>query len=153
MKSSSTVSHAGNESGNIVTMYIKRGVFIMLAMFVLSGCLYVEPTYDYRNDVVGYYQVEEYSHTYNDEIHYYIDIAKSGYSSDAVTISNFYAANISVKAYVSYDKLTIPFQVVNGYEIEGTGTIYGSKLKMNYSVKDRYENDPTDFCEVNAYLN
>ena len=41
-----------------------------------------------------------------------------------VYIENLYTDGLSVYALVSYDAITIPFQVIDGYEIEGAGTIY-----------------------------
>jgi len=119
----------------------------------LSACdvYVVEPVRDVRDNVTGYYQVEEYSNTYHDYTYYSIDIYKNNYASREVYISNFYAANIKVYAYVEYDRITIPYQVVNGYEIEGTGRVVNGEIRFNYSVNDLTEYSYTDFCDTRAW--
>lgn len=92
--------------------------------------------------------MEEYSETFNDYTYYSVHITKDYSSNDRIYLKNFYGANISVYAYVDYTKITIPNQVVNGYEIEGVGTLQGSNLSLNYRVKDLYHYSATDFCET-----
>lgn len=134
-------------------MDMKKLLPIIIVALVATACdIYVvEPRYDKRDSILGRYSVEEYSETYNDYTSYTFWIEKS-YAYDEIRISNFYAADISVIAYVDYDKITIPLQVVNGFEIEGTGTIYASKLHLSYSVRDKYQNAPTDFCQTDAWF-
>ncbi len=110
----------------------------------------VEPRYDVRDKVVGKFYVDEYSQTFNNYASYTIHISKSIYYYNEISIDNFYASGIRVKAHVSYSKITIPYQVVNGYEVEGTGTIYGNNISLTYSVRDIYHTSPTDFCNVDA---
>jgi hypothetical protein len=76
---------------------------------------------------------------------------KNRYSSTEIYLNNFYAHNTQVYAYVNSHRITIPFQVSNGYEIEGSGTIYGSELRFDYRVRDIYHNTFTDYCEAIAY--
>jgi hypothetical protein len=111
----------------------------------------VEPRYDPRDKIVGYYEVEEFSKTYNDITHYSIHIYKSGYYGE-VFLDNFYAADLRVYAILDYDRITIPFQIVDGYEIDGAGSIHGNELDLNYRVKDRYNNSRTDYCETTAWF-
>ena len=84
----------------------------------------------------------------NDYTYYSVRISKDNYSNRRIYLNNFYGANVQVYAYVDYTKITIPSQVVDGYEIEGTGTLHGSDLSLNYRVKDWYHNSVTDFCET-----
>ena len=130
---------------------MKRLFLFGLLALVISGCDFyvVEPAYDSRDRITGHYDAEEYSETYNDRIYYSIYIAKSA-SRDRVYIDNFYGSDIRVFAIVDYDRITIPYQVVDGYEIEGVGTFYGHYLSLNYRVKDIYNNSYTDFCETEA---
>ena len=122
-----------------------------LVLFATSCSFYdVEPRYDDRNKFVGYYDVEEYSETYNDVTRYEISISKSRYDRE-IYIDNFYAADIRVYATVSFDDIRIPFQVVEGYEIEGTGTFYRGELTLNYRVLDLYDNSGADYCETVAW--
>jgi hypothetical protein len=125
---------------------------IVLIALIVSACdVYVaEPRYDTRDKVIGRYDVEEYSETYNQISAYSIYVRKSGYNRE-IYINNFYASNIRVYAYLDYDRITIPFQIVDGYEVEGAGTVYGSSLSMHYRVKDTYTNSYTDFCATDAW--
>lgn len=131
---------------------MKRLVFFAL-LIGLSGCefYYYEPVYDSRDRIIGRYDVEEYSETFNDYTSFTVWIERSNNYTDEVWIDNFYAVNISVRAVINYDKLTIPRQVVNGYEVEGVGTIYASRISLSYRVKDLYNNTRTDFLEATAY--
>ena len=106
----------------------------MLIALIVSSCdVYdAEPRYDARDKVIGRYDVEEYSETYNQITAYSIYVGKSGYNRE-IYIDNFYASNIRVYAYLDYDRITIPFQIVNGYEVEGAGTVYGSSFKYALS--------------------
>jgi hypothetical protein len=122
-----------------------------LLALAISGCdIYVvEPAYDSRDRITGHYDAEEYSETYNDLIFYSIYIVKAA-TRDRVYIDNFYGSDMRVLAMVDYDRITIPYQVVDGYEIEGVGTFYGHYLSLTYRVKDIYSNSYTDFCETEA---
>ena len=123
--------------------------FVALLMMVSACDVYVvEPRYDARDRILGQYDVEEYSETYNDLSYYTMYITKSG--SSEIYIDNFYASDIRVYAYLDYDEITIPYQVVNGYEIEGAGTSHGSSLSLSYRVTDTYDDSYTDFCETTA---
>jgi hypothetical protein len=125
--------------------------FTALVVIATSCTFYdVEPRYDDRNKFVGYYDAEEYSKTYNDVTFYEIRISKSHYDHE-IYIHNFYAADIRVYATVSFDDIRIPFQLVDGYEIEGTGRLHHGELSLNYRVKDLYEHSVTDFCETIAW--
>ena len=132
---------------------MKRTLSVVFIALVAGACDFyvVEPRVDWRDRVVGRYQVDEYSHTYNSYTFYSIRILKSG-GYDHIHIDNFYNSGMRIRAYISYDKITIPYQIVNGYEIEGVGTVYGSSIDLSYSVKDLYQPLPTDFCETEAYF-
>jgi hypothetical protein len=125
---------------------------IVIVALVTTSCdIYVdEPRYDARDKITGRYDVQEYSETYHQTTSYSFYVGKSGYNQE-IYIDDFYATNIRVYAYLNYDRITIPFQVVNGYEVEGTGTVYGSSISMHYRVKDTYTNSYADFCETDAW--
>jgi hypothetical protein len=131
-----------------------RLLFLATSLFLIScDILIVEPRIDVRDRVIGSYQIDEYSRTYNDYVQFYVYIRKSGGSySDNIVIENFYNTNTDVRAEIVGDKIYISRQVVNGYEIEGVGTIYYDVIRFNYSVKDLYYNSPVDFCEAKAWL-
>ena len=131
---------------------MKKLIYLFL-LIGLSSCefYYLEPVYRERERILGSYDVEEYSETYNDYTHYSIWIDKSYSHSNEIYIENFYGADIRVYATISYDRITIPRQVVNGYEIEGVGTVYGDEIDFSYSVRDLYSGTRTDFCEATAW--
>jgi hypothetical protein len=131
-----------------------RLLFLAASLFLIScDILIVEPVYDVRDQVIGSYKVDEYSQTYNERVRFYVYIRKSGGNySDNVVIENFYNTNRDVRAEIVGDKIYINRQVVNGYEIEGVGTIYYDVIRFNYSVKDLYYNRPVDFCEAKAWF-
>jgi hypothetical protein len=133
---------------------MKALIFAMVSALMLTSCFNdesVNSSYDYRDNVVGYYEVEEYSQTYNDKTYYDIDITRSSFR-DEVYIHNFYASDISVRATINYERIRIPYQVVDGFEIEGSGIVRGNRIDFTYSVKDRYSHSATDFCETTAWL-
>jgi hypothetical protein len=132
---------------------MKTIVTLCLLTLAFSACTFenVEPRFDPRDRIVGHYEVEEYSETFHDFTYYSLHISKSRYEQE-IWLDNFYAADISVYAVVSHDRITIPYQVKDGYEVEGVGTVYGNEINLNYSVKDRYNNTRTDFCETKARL-
>jgi hypothetical protein len=127
----------------------------MICVLILASCdIYVaEPRYDYRDQITGYFNAEEYSNTYHDYTYYSISVSKSTYSSNEIKLHNFYGANITVYAYINGTRITIPEQVINGYKVEGTGYLQGTDLHFNYSVKDLYDNTYTDFCDTMARRN
>jgi hypothetical protein len=129
---------------------MKKVFIASLLLVLLASCdiTVIEPRYDYRDRLVGYYDVEEYSQTYNDYTYYSLHISKEGSSGYTIYLDNFYAADISVYAYVEGDKITIPYQTTDGFEIEGTGLMQGNNISLTYRVKDRYHDTRTDFCEL-----
>lgn len=130
---------------------MRRLLPIFVLAIVAASCdYYDEPRYDSRDKIVGRYDVEEYSDTYNQYTKYSIYILKSAYRRE-IYIDNFYAANVRVNAYLDYDQITIPFQIVNGYEVEGGGNVYGNSVSLHYRVKDTYTNSYSDFCHTDAY--
>lgn len=130
---------------------MKRILPFAFAALTMSSCLYVvEPRVDHRDRVVGHYSVDEYSETYDSYVIYSIRIVRSNQSRDAIYIDNFYGSDIRVKAYIRYDEITIPYQVVNGFEIEGSGTAIGGVVHLDYSVADRYNWGPTDYLDAEA---
>lgn len=135
-------------------MVMVRIISVFAFLFLLASCnfYYVEPRYDVRDDLVGKYEIEEFSATYHDVARYSFRIEKAGYSGNEITIKNFYGVGIRVRAYVNYDRIEIPRQVVGGYEVDGVGTIFNAGISLNYRVVDLYSNDPADFCETTAWF-
>lgn len=135
---------------------MKTKVLLLIAGLVFTSCdmLVVEPRYDDRDRVTGSYRIEEYSQTYNESIRFNIYIRKSAnaYNSSDVIIENFYNAGVDVRAEIVNNKIYISRQYVNGYEIEGVGTVFFNEITLNYKVRDTHSNRPVDFCEATAWL-
>ncbi len=126
--------------------------FLSLLLFVTScDVYYLEPRVDERDEIVGQYDIEEFSATYNDVTRYTFRIEKSGYSGNDIFIKNFYGVGIRVYATLLFDRIDIPRQVVDGYEVEGVGTIFRDEISFNYRVRDTYSNNRADFCETTAW--
>jgi hypothetical protein len=133
---------------------MKTLVASLMILTVLSSCdVYVtEPRYDPRDRMIGYYDVEEYSNTYHDYTYYTLRVSKNAHSNREIYLGNFYGADITVFAYVDGDRVTIPLQSVNGYEVEGTGIWEGNGIDFHYRVKDLYEHTQSDFCDTYAAI-
>ena len=126
---------------------------LVFVSFALVSCVdyYEEPRYDSRDRIIGRYDVEEYSDTYDEYVYYRMYVSKEYSSRDGLILDDFYAEGVRVYAYLSNDYISIPFQVSDGFEIEGHGDYYRGELQLHYTVKDRYSNSFTDYCETIAY--
>ncbi len=137
---------------------MKKLLLLVLPLLLLAGCdiyIYQDPyvVYDDRDMFVGRYQVEEYSQTTGQFYNYRFDISKSYSDQATVIITNFYGAGLEVYATVYDSKITIPWQVVAGYEIEGTGRLVTDRLVFTYVVRDVYVRPAfTDFVDAEAWL-
>ncbi len=133
---------------------MKRSLLFLLVLISLASCdtYYVEPErpYHWRNQIVGSHYADEYSETYHEYYEYDVWIS-SGSRSNEVYIENLYMDGLSIYATVSYDAIIIPLQIIDGYEIEGAGTIYNDQITLNYYVQDRYEGTRKDFCETTLW--
>lgn len=130
-----------------------KTIFAFAAVLLIAtSCNYydIEPRYDSRDKFVGYYDVEEFSETYHETTYYEMRITRSRYDRE-IYLDNFYGANMRVYAIVSFDDIRIPFQVVDGYEIEGSGTLHYDELILTYRVTDTYDHSFTDYCETVAW--
>lgn len=128
--------------------------FILFAslMVFASACTFydVEPRYDHRDKFVGYYDVEEYSETYGEYTLYEMHVSEAPFENE-IYLDNFYAADLRVYATVAFDNVRIPLQVVDGYEIEGSGSLHRDELTLSYRVKDLYDHSVSDYCETVAW--
>ncbi len=107
--------------------------------------------YDDRDDLVGRYELDEYSETTEYYYTYTIEIVKSCCDSDEVYLRNFYDVDLEVVARFDGYKLIIPRQYIGDYEIEGTGRLDGSELSLSYIVRNRFQNPSTDFLNFTAW--
>jgi hypothetical protein len=131
---------------------MKKLILIVAVMAGATSCTFydVEPEYDSRDKFLGSYDVEEFSETFGGTTYYEMRISKSAYNRE-IYLDNFYAADIRVYATVTFDNVRIPFQVVDGYEIEGSGSLEEDQLNLSYRVKDTYNHTAADYCETVAW--
>ncbi|TRX50637.1 hypothetical protein FNH22_25280 [Fulvivirga sp. M361] len=128
--------------------------FSLLIVFTSCEIIIEEPVlvYDYRNDFTGYYQVDEYSETFDSYAEYPVRIVKSDAYDESVYLENFYGVGIHVIADVDGTYLYIPGQEVDGYYIEGEGRLDGYEITLTYSVTDyTRRKGNTDFCSSVAW--
>jgi hypothetical protein len=133
---------------------MKRSLLFLVVLISLASCdTYIidnQVPVRSRDRIIGSHYAEEYSETYHEYYEYNVWIS-SGSRSNEVYIENLYIDGLSVYATVSYDAISIPFQVIDGYEFEGAGTIYNDQIGLNYYVRDRYEGTRKDFCETTLW--
>ena len=133
-----------------------KKLFLFGAILFLGGCeiyIFEDPYVDERNQFIGNYHVEEYSQVTEQYYTYNITIEKSCCDSRELIISNFYGVNITARAVVNNNRLTIPLQVVDGYELDGTGKIEFNKLNLTYIVRDLSSRPVfTDFVDAEGRL-
>ena len=131
-----------------------RHLYILL-IIILGSCqlvIYEEPVYyDSRDELVGRYELDEYSETTEHYYSYTIEIVKSCCDDNEVYIRNFYDVGIEVVARFDGYKLVIPRQYIEDYEVEGTGRLDASELSISYVVRNRYQNPSTDFLDFIAW--
>jgi len=134
---------------------MKKIIPFILVAFLASCEIYIfeDPNaWDDRDLFVGTYHVEEYSQTTDRFYSYDITIQKSCCDVKQVRIKNFYGADLKVIGYVSSNRITIPLQQVDGYEIEGTGKINSGKLDLTFFARDIYAYPLfTDFVDVEGW--
>jgi hypothetical protein len=134
-----------------------KTLFSVLAILIFAtscNMYYVEPVpvvpYDPRDQFTGKYSINEYSSTYDESWAYDMSIYKSQYD---LSIDNFYNTGLRVNAQVNGTSLSIPWQIVDGYELQGDGFVEGSKITINYKIRDTYTNNsPWDFCSATGWL-
>jgi hypothetical protein len=131
---------------------MKKSLIILVLAIVFASCevIVVDPDYGYQTSIVGSYEVDEYSQTYNKYFAYTIDVRRSSYNN-SVLIDNFYNEGITVRAEINGSQLYIPLQTVQGYRVEGSGNIYSNEINLTYKVTDTYSSTRTDFCEATLF--
>ncbi len=134
-----------------------KKLYYLFLLLALSGCeiyIFDDPgyeAYDQREFFTGRYEVQEYSFTYESHYTYQMSVSIVWNSPNEVTLDGLYGLSLPVYAVVDYDKLTIPLQQQDGYEIEGTGKLRGNRLEINYVVRDLLQQPVvSDFLEAEA---
>jgi len=134
-----------------------RYLFILLSLVTLTSCEIIihneEPIFfDQRDKFTGSFRLEEVSNTYNEIAEYSISIYKSSHDTDVVFIRNFYGVNIEAMAIVRGDKLILPLQEIDGYEIEGEVWYHIGELEFDYVVRDITRHQIiNDYCTAVAW--
>ncbi len=132
---------------------MRRWIPLFCLALIAMSCevTVVEPApYDEVSEYLGTWNMDEYSDTFRSEHYYQIYIIRS--RANYVYLKNFYDEGLVVRAEVRSGRLIIPAQIVNGYEIEGSGNRYDNRIDFNYSVFHRsYHPRITDFCQSVAY--
>ncbi|MFP4064229.1 MAG: hypothetical protein ACLFN2_05495 [Bacteroidales bacterium] len=125
--------------------------FLVLTTLSISGCS--SDNGDERSSFLGRYEVEEYSQvTYSQRPEYEVIIRADQGTEDFVIISNFYNMDFDAGARVDGQRLIIPSQVYNFYEVEGEGELRGSVITLHYTVSSVLE-EGDFFDRLSAELN
>lgn len=126
------------------------GIFLVT---IMMGCEIIdENTYRTVDQMIGEYEVDEWSETLGAQSYFDIYIAGDKRNRDLVYLENFYNAGITIFAEVNGSKIRIPIQEVDFYEVEGMGSFYEGELTMTYSVRDiDYQTKIVDVCNAICY--
>ncbi|MEN8249345.1 MAG: hypothetical protein ABFS32_10475 [Bacteroidota bacterium] len=135
---------------------MKKVILFSVLAFLASCDIYLieEPVpWDDRDMFIGDYRVEEYSQTTDRVFVYDITVEKAWNRDKEIRIRNFYGVGLDVYGLVNGERLTIPLQEVDGYEIEGTGKVRGEKLELTFVARDLYERPVfADFVDAEGWL-
>lgn len=118
---------------------MKKLVFLSLFSVILwfSACTPEEEvtpdTGDSRDNITDAWQCQENSSTYGTQ-NYYVDISKDSASSSKIIIDNFFGLGTGkeVEASMSGLTLTISNYIIQGYTINGTGSISSNYKTINW---------------------
>ena len=121
----------------------RKSTGLLLSLFFITALLLGacdRDDKDERNKFLGRYEVEEQSlETYSPRDDYEVRIRKEAGTDDLVIISNFYNYDVDVLARVEGHTLLVFPQTHNVFEFEGTGTLSGQIIIMNYTVTGAQE--------------
>lgn len=109
--------------------------FCILSLF-LANCNRTDVTPDERNKFTGRYDVDEANYTLETSSVYRIEVRKNDEIHDEILIDNFFNTGVSVAAVVTGSRIIIPIQQISYYEIEGTGVLNGTELRITYYVSN-----------------
>lgn len=121
------------------------GSVVLLSLFIVSCAPDKKddptspsnPTTDTRDKFVAYWNVNEHSTLLGGNSTHTVNIVKSGTLESDIIIYNFYGVTSSaVRATVSNNSFTIPYQSIQGgYVKGGSGSLSGSTtINLNYTV-------------------
>lgn len=105
---------------------------VMCVFLLLPAC---SDDADERSKFVGRYEVKESSlETYTQRDDYEVRIRKDAGTENMVLISNFYNLDVEVDASIVGNKINVIRQAHGVYLYEGSGTLSGSVIIMEYTV-------------------
>ncbi len=120
-----------------------------LILFSLVCALFVSCNKDDENDrnqFLGRYEVEEYSHRMlGHREDYEVRIDRDPQWENRVIVHNFYNLGLEVYAEVDGRTLIVPVQVHNFFEVEGEGSLSGSEITLYYTIRSVLES--SEFCD------
>jgi hypothetical protein len=113
----------------------KIAVVAFTIAVALSSCTTEDLNFDDRDDFTGTWLCQEEG-TISGISSYTVSISKSQTDSVTIFISNFYGLGnqYSARATVDGNTLAIPAQLVNNFNITGSGTLNGSQINLNYTA-------------------
>ncbi len=114
---------------------MRNKIFILIAIF-LSACAQDDFT-DIRDNISGNWRCQENSNLFGEQ-YYDVNISKSDSIETEILIYNFFDRKQDVRVTVEGNSLTIPIQIVDNWEISGTGEISTDykTISWNFSADD-----------------
>lgn len=107
---------------------------------------------DDRSKFIGRYEVTEFSlETFTQRDDYEVRIRKDTGTEDMVIISNFYNLDIDATAIIQGNSITVMQQEHGIFKFEGTGSLQGSIITLNYTVSSTSD-DPDYYDRLRAEM-
>lgn len=114
---------------------MKQSVFLLLAIFMLSGCrtFYEHP--DTRQPFIGLYTAVQTSETYNTVEEFPMRISDNGAEDDPdIILYNVNNGGIELRARVAFFEFNIPRQRRGDYIVEGSGRMGVDQVIIDYMM-------------------
>ncbi|QCK15501.1 hypothetical protein [Mangrovivirga cuniculi] len=124
---------------------------VFLLVLISSCTTYIEEPY---YDLEGTYRVEEYSYYYDEFFGYSIYVEQPYLSGpdNIIYIENFYNSGIIVEAYLNGSRISIPYQEIGQFDIEGSGYLDGGHIHIEATVWEHTSHAVIrDDIEITAY--
>ncbi|MCX2746089.1 hypothetical protein OO013_19580 [Mangrovivirga sp. M17] len=124
---------------------------VLLIVLISSCTTYIEEPY---LDLEGTYRVEEYSYYYDEYFGYSIYVEQPYLTGpdNIIYIENFYNSGIIVEAYLNGSRISIPYQEIGHFDIEGSGYLDGGHIYIDATVWEHTSHVVIrDDIEITAY--
>ena len=112
--------------------YLNLSLILFAVMATLTGCDDDEDSID-RSQFVGTYSVAENCDGQTDA--YTMTVSTSSSDDNGILIDNLFDVGGEITATVSGSNITIPQQTVDGVAYNGSGSISGNVLTINFNVE------------------